>query len=413
MPQGRYGRPVSGQAIDDGSHGRGRPSSVLEVLGAAGKLGLTSFGGPIAHIGYFRDEYVRRRRWLDEDEFADLVGLCQSLPGPASSQLGIAIGMQRAGLAGGLAAWLAFTAPSAVALIALAGVFRTHDVASAGWVQGLKLVAVAVVAHAVSTMWRALVTDRRRAALAIAAALTALLWAIPLAQVVVIVAGAVVGWLVLTAPAAEARRVLGFGVGKRVGVAALSVFGALLVVLPLASLVSESHPVALTDAFYRSGALVFGGGHVVLPLLEARVVGPGWVSQEDFLAGYGAAQAVPGPLFTFAGYLGAVAEPSPNGVAGGALALGGIFLPAFLLVIGTLPFWSELRARPAFLTALAGANAAVVGLLLAALYRPVFTSAVGDAADLAIALAGFVALVLRAPPWAVVVGCVTGGQLFL
>jgi chromate transporter len=321
--------------------------------------------------------------------------------------------MQRAGLAGGLAAWLAFTAPSAIALIALASVFRTHDVADAGWVQGLKLVAVAVVAFAVLTMWRALVTDWRRAVLAIAAAVTALLWTIPFAQVVVIAVGAVIGRLVLSAPGTGARRALGFGVGKRAGVSALAVFAALLVALPLAGRLTESHPLALADAFYRSGALVFGGGHVVLPLLESRVVEPGWVSQQDFLAGYGAAQAVPGPLFTFAGYLGAVEEPSPNGIAGGALAVLAIFLPAFLLVVGTVPFWSVLRSRPAFLTALAGVNAAVVGLLLAALYRPVFTSAVGDALDLGIALAGFGALLLRAPPWAVVVGCVAAGQLLL
>jgi chromate transporter len=252
---------------------------VLEVLGAAGKLGLTSFGGPIAHIGYFRDEYVRRRRWLAEDEFADLVGLCQSLPGPASSQLGIAIGMQRAGLAGGLAAWLAFTAPSAIALIALAGVVRAHDVTDAGWVQGLKLVAVAVVAHAVLAMWRALVTDWKRAALAIAAAATVLLWTSPVAQVAVIAGGAAVGRLLLSAPLAGSRRALDFGVSRRAAVVALGLFGALLLLLPLVGRVSESHSLALADAFYRSGALVFGGGHVVLPLLDARVVDPGWVSQ--------------------------------------------------------------------------------------------------------------------------------------
>lgn len=386
---------------------------MLQVFTAAGKLGLTSFGGPIAHIGYFRDEYVRRRRWLSDDEFADLVGLTQFLPGPASSQLGIAIGMQRAGLLGGLAAWLAFTAPSAVAMIALASVFRTHDVADAGWVLGLKLAAVAVVAHAVVTMWRSLVTDWRRRALAVAAAVTVLLWTIPFAQVVVIAVGGILGWRLLSAPEIGERRVLHFGVTRRVGAIALAVFAALLLILPIAGRATESHPVALTDAFYRSGALVFGGGHVVLPLLESRVVGPGWVSEEDFLAGYGAAQAVPGPLFTFAGYLGAVGEPSPNGVTGGTIALVAIFLPAFLLVIGAVPFWSELRRRPVFLTALAGINAAVVGLLLAALYRPVFISAVGDAADLGVALAGFGALVLRAPPWAVVLGCVLAGQLLL
>ena len=384
------------------------------MFAAAGRLGLTSFGGPIAHIGYFRTEYVSRRRWLSEDEFADLVGLCQFLPGPASSQLGIAIGMLRAGLPGGLAAWLAFTAPSAIAMIALAGVFRTYDVASAGWVQGLKLVAVAVVAHAVLSMWRTLITDRRRAALAVLAATTVLLWTTPFAQVAVIVAGALVGWRLLTVAPNAARRSLEFGVRRRAGVAALSLFAVLLLALPIARQATDEHTVALSEGMYRSGALVFGGGHVVLPLLESQVVPPGWVSEVDFLAGYGAAQAVPGPLFTFAGYLGAVEAPSPNGVSGGTIAVVAIFLPGFLLVIGTLPFWSELRRRTSFLTALAGVNAAVVGLLLAALYRPVFTSGVDTAADLAVALVAFGALVaLRAPPWAVVLGCVAAGQLFL
>lgn len=391
-----------------------RRGGVLEVVLAAGRLGLTSFGGPIAHIGYFRDEYVRRRRWLSEAEFADLVGLTQFLPGPASSQLGIAIGMQRAGVAGGVASWLAFTAPSAVAMIALAGVFRTQDVAEAGWVQGLKLVAVAVVAHAVWSMWRTLVTDRRRAALALLAAATVLAWATPFAQVAVIAAGALVGRLLLSAPELTGRRPLHFGVSRRAGAAVLAVFLALLLALPIARHLTDEHAVALTDGFYRSGALVFGGGHVVLPLLEARVVGPGWVSEDDFLAGYGAAQAVPGPLFTFAGYLGAVEDPSPNGVVGGTVALLAIFLPGFLLVVGALPFWSVLQARTAFLTALGGVNAAVVGILLAALYRPVFTSAVSSATDLALAVAAFGALMyLRAPPWMVVLGCVLAGQLLL
>lgn len=383
------------------------------MFAAAGKLGLTSFGGPIAHIGYFRTEYVSRRRWLSEEEFADLVGLCQFLPGPASSQLGIAIGMLRAGVPGGLAAWLAFTAPSAIAMIALAGVFRTYDVASSGWVQGLKLVAVAVVAHAVLSMWRTLVTDWRRAVLAVLAAATLLLWTTPFAQVAVIGAGALAGWRFLTVPADPARRSLEFGVRRRAGMVALSLSAVLLLALPVARQATDEHSVALTDSMYRSGALVFGGGHVVLPLLESQVVPPGWVSQQDFLAGYGAAQAVPGPLFTFAGYLGAVESPSPNGVPGGTIALVAIFLPSFLLVMGTLPFWSELRRRTSFLTALAGVNAAVVGVLLAALYRPVFTSAVDTATDLAVALVAFAALVaLRAPPWAVVLGCVAAGQLF-
>ena len=397
----------------DASSARGRVGASVEVFLAAGRLGLTSFGGPIAHIGYFRTEYVGRRRWLSEREFTDLVGLCQLLPGPASSQLGIAIGMLRAGIPGGVAAWLAFTAPSAVVMIALAGVFRTQDVAGAGWVQGLKLVAVAVVAHAVYSMWRTLVTDWRRRGLAVLAALVVLLLATPVAQVAVIAGGAAAGRLLLSAPEATGRRALEFGVRRRTGVAALLLFAVLLLGLPLARQATEAHTVALTESMYRSGALVFGGGHVVLPLLESQVVPPGWVSEEDFLAGYGAAQAVPGPLFTFAGYLGAVETPSPNGVAGGTIALLAIFLPAFLLVIGTLPFWSDLRRRTSFLTALAGINAAVVGLLLAALYRPVFTSAVDGPLDLAVALGALAALLLRASPWTVVLACVVVGQLVL
>ena len=392
----------------------GRPRRLAEVLLAAGRLGLTSFGGPVAHIGYFRSEYVVRRRWLDEEEFADLVGLCQLLPGPASSQLGIAIGMQRAGILGGLAGWLAFTAPSAVALVALAGLFRTHDVSGAGWVQGLKIVAVAVVAHAVWGMWRTLVTDRKRVALALLAALTVLVWTAPFAQVVVIAAGAILGWRLLSAAPVAGRRMLRFGVSRRAGAAALAVFATLLLALPVASRATDDHAVDLAESFYRSGALVFGGGHVVLPLLESQVVPPGWVSEEDFLAGYGAAQAVPGPLFTFAGYLGAAAGPSPNGVAGGTIALLAIFLPAFLLVVGTLPFWSDLRRLTPVLAAFAGINAAVVGVLLAALYRPVLTTAVDGAADAILAVAALLALlVLRAPPVAIVAGCALAGQLFL
>jgi chromate transporter len=387
----------------------------LEVLLVAGRLGLTSFGGPVAHIGYFRNEYVRRRRWLSEEDFGDLVGLCQFLPGPSSSELGIAIGMLRAGLLGGIAAWVAFTAPSAAALILVARLFRNHNLATAGWVHGLKLVAVAVVAQAVWSMWRTLAPDARRTALALLAALTVLLWTAPIAQVVVIAAGALVGWRLLApAPGATGRTHVHFGVSRRAGAVLLVLFAALLVALPLARRATEAHTVALTDSFYRSGALVFGGGHVVLPLLQSQVVPPGWVSQQDFLAGYGAAQAVPGPLFTFAAYLGAVERPSPTGVAGGMIALLAIFLPAFLLVIGTLPFWSGLRRRTSFLTALAGVNAAVVGLLLAALYRPVFTSAVNSVGDLAVAAVALGALViLRLPPWVVVVGCALAGQFLL
>jgi chromate transporter len=385
------------------------------VFIVAGRLGLTSFGGPIAHIGYFQREYVARRRWLSETDFADLVGLCQFLPGPASSQLGIAIGMLRAGPLGGFAAWLAFTAPSAIAMLALAAFFRGNDLSQSGWVQGLQLVAVAVVAQAVLSMWRTLAPDRLRSAIVLVAAVSLLLWTDPFAQVVVLAGGALLGWRLLTAPAAAAGRFqLSFGISRRVGIACLTLFAALLLALPLTRQASDSHTIALTDSFYRSGALVFGGGHVVLPLLESEVVPPDWVSEEDFLAGYGAAQAVPGPLFTFAAYLGSVAEPEPNGVTGGTIALLAIFLPAFLLVFGTIPLWSDLRRHTSVLAALGGVNAAVIGLLLAALYDPVFTSAVGSPLELAVALAAVTALVvIGTPPWVVVVGCLLAGQLLL
>jgi chromate transporter len=393
----------------------GRNARALEVFIVAGRLGLTSFGGPIAHIGYFQREYVARRRWLSETDFADLVGLCQFLPGPASSQLGIAIGMLRAGPLGGFAAWLAFTAPSAIAMLALAAFFRGNDLSQSGWVQGLQLVAVAVVAQAVLSMWRTLAPDRLRSAIVLVAAVSLFLWTDPFAQVVVLAGGALLGWRLLTAPAAAAGRFqLSFGISRRVGIACLTLFAALLLALPLTRQASDSHTIALTDSFYRSGALVFGGGHVVLPLLESEVVPPDWVSEEDFLAGYGAAQAVPGPLFTFAAYLGSVAEPEPNGVTGGTIALLAIFLPAFLLVFGTIPLWSDLRRYTSVLAALGGVNTAVIGILLAALYDPVFTSAVGSPLELAVALAAVTALVvIGTPPWVVVVGCLLAGQLLL
>jgi chromate transporter len=393
----------------------GSPRRALEVLLVAGRLGLTSFGGPIAHIGYFREEYVARRKWVAEDDFANLVGLCQTLPGPASSQLGIAIGMLRAGPLGGLAAWVGFTLPSAIALVIFAEAVSGRDIGAAGWVHGLKLVAVAVVAQAVWSMARTLTPDRGRQALALAGALTVLLWTAPVAQIVVIVAGGIVGWWLLPAPAERsARPPLEFGVSRRTALIAVMCFVALLGVLPVLRHATGSHAVATVDSFYRSGALVFGGGHVVLPLLQSQVVHPGWVTNGDFLAGYGAAQAVPGPLFTFAAYLGAVQTPSPNGVAGASLALVAIFLPAFLLVIGVAPFWSALQRRSGLLTAMAGINAAVVGLLLAALYRPVFTSAVLEPRDFAVALGAFGLLaVWRLPPWAVVLTCALVGELWL
>jgi chromate transporter len=390
--------------------GDGRLRAVLEVLAVATRLGLTSFGGPVAHLGYFRSEYVVRRRWVDEQTYADLVALCQFLPGPASSQLGIAIGILRAGLLGGVAAWIGFTLPSAVALVLFGLGIRGLDLSDAGWLHGLKVAAVAVVAQAVWGMGRALCPDRERVTIAILAALVVSAWPTAGGQVLVIVLAGVIGLRLFPgsgeASAPRVRVVL----GRRLGLAALAVFFALLVASPVLRYLLPAQPIAVFDSFYRAGALVFGGGHVVLPLLQAEVVPPGWVSNEQFLAGYGAAQAVPGPLFTFAAYLGAVMGPRPNGWAGASLALAAIFLPAFLLVVGALPFWDALRARPAFQAALRGINAAVVGLLLAALYHPVWTSAIHTTSDFALALAAFGLLAWwRLPPWLVVAFAAAGG----
>ncbi|HZS85787.1 MAG TPA: chromate efflux transporter [Stellaceae bacterium] len=382
---------------------RGRASS-LEVFLVFLRLGLTSFGGPVAHLGYFRAELVERRRWLDEAAYLDIVALCQFLPGPASSQTGIALGALRAGLAGGLAAWLGFTMPSAVAMIAFAyGVGALGDVAGAPWLHGLKIVAVAVVAQALWGMARNLCPDKERASLAVGAALLAL--AVPSAagQIGAIALGGLIGWRWLRAAPAVGGGTAAVRIGRPLAIGALLLFFALLFGLPLVAAGSGDHAAALLSSFYRSGALVFGGGHVVLPLLQKAVVPPGWVGNDAFLAGYGAAQAVPGPLFTFAAYLGAVMEPAPNGWLGGLLCLGAIYLPSFLLLVGLLPFWSALRRRSAAQSALRGINAAVVGLLLAALYTPVWTSAIAGPGDFALGLVAFVLLALwRVPPWIVV-----------
>ncbi|MFG1282113.1 chromate efflux transporter [Xanthobacter autotrophicus] len=386
------------------------PGSTGEVFGAFLKLGLTSFGGPVAHLGYFRDELVLRRRWMDDAAYGDLVALCQFLPGPASSQLGFALGLLRGGgLLGGLAAWAGFTLPSAIALTACA-LGAASLAGTDGVLHGLKLVAVAVVAQAVWGMTRTLTPDRARAGIALAALALVVFAGSALGQVAAIALGALAG-LVLCAEAAPARGdvpgpepALAVPLSRRTGALLLALFAGLLVVPPVIAAASGIQGLALFDAFYRSGALVFGGGHVVLPLLQAEVVAPGWVSASTFLAGYGLAQAVPGPLFTFAAYLGAAMGPEPNGIAGAAIALGAIFLPGLLLVTGVLPFWDQLRRRTRAQAAMRGANAAVVGLIGAALYSPVFTGAVFDAPDFVAAVAGFLLLtVWRVPPLAVVV----------
>jgi chromate transporter len=387
--------------------------SWFEVLRAFLKLGLTSFGGPVAHLGYFRAEFVARRAWLAEPAYADLVALCQFLPGPASSQVGIGIGLMRAGVPGALAAWTGFTLPSALAMVLFAyGVERFAGAAGGGWLHGLKIAAVAVVAQAVWGMAQSLAPDRERATMAVLATIVALMIPTAWGQIGAIVLGAVAGLIVLPRTPAPPGSDLVVPIGRAFALACLVVFFVLLIGLPLLAAATHNHALELAASFYRSGSLVFGGGHVVLPLLQASVVPPGWISDDAFLAGYGAAQAVPGPLFTFSAYLGAAMAPPPNGWLGAIICLLAVFLPSFLLVFGALPFWARLRERPAAQTALRGVNAAVVGLLLAALYKPVWTSAIGRPADFALGVTAFLLLAMwRTPPWLVVVLAAVAGQL--
>ncbi len=390
---------------------RGSP---LEVFLVFLKLGLTSFGGPIAHLGYFRDEAVGRRKWIDDAGFADLVALCQFLPGPASSQVGFSLGVLRGnGLIGGLAAWLGFTMPSAVILFSFAlGASAFTGSGAQGILHGLKLVAVAVIADAIRGMAKSLTPDRTRAGIALAAVAVVVFAGGSSGQIGAIALGAVAGLGLCRGEASAQPGNLRFPVSRRSGAIALVLFAAFFALPPLAAGMTGFHALALFDAFYRSGALVFGGGHVVLPLLQAEVVAPGWAANETFLAGYGLAQAVPGPLFTFAAYLGAVMGPAPNGLAGSIIALVAIFLPGLLLGYGMLPFWDALRLRPAAQAAMRGANAAVVGILAAALYDPVWTNSVLSPPDFALALAGFLLLsVWKVQPWIVVLALAAGGML--
>jgi chromate transporter len=395
-----------------------RASAAPEVLAVFLKLGLTCFGGPIAHLGYFRREFVERRRWLDDETFTDLVGLCQFLPGPASSQVGFSIGLLRAGWLGGLAAWFGFTLPSVLLLLGFAALAPDlGGPVGLGLVHGLKLVAVAVVAQAVWDMARRLCPDQRRAAIALIAIAVLGILTTVYAQLIVIALGAVLGLaLCQQTTSSDTRRVPQHGheirVSRTVGALALILFGVLLLGLPALVGLHAGQAVKVFEAFYRSGALVFGGGHVVLPLLQQQTVATGWISPNDFLAGYGAAQAVPGPLFTFAAYLGWMMTEAPNHWTGALLATVGIFLPGLLLVLAALPHWQALRARPSMAAMLAGVNAAVVGLLASALYSPVWTSAVLSELDFAIAAIGFFLLTRwKAPPLAVVVLCALAGMV--
>jgi chromate transporter len=386
-----------------------REGSALEVFFTFLKLGLTSFGGPIAHIGYFREEIVVRRRWVDDATYTDLVALCQFLPGPASSQVGFSLGLIRARYWGALAAWTGFTLPSAVLMTAFAyGAGELSSPIGLGVLHGLKLAAVAIVAQAVWGMAGTLCPDRPRASIACVAAVIILFGNSSTAQIAVILLGGIAGFWLCRASATTVERPLGIPVSRRVGIVSLVAFFALLTVLPI--LGTRSQGIELFDAFYRSGALVFGGGHVVLPLLNKAFVTPGWVSQDAFLAGYGAAQAVPGPLFTFAAYLGAVGKLSPHGIAGAALGIAGIFLPGILILLGTLPFWDTFRQRIGAQAVMRGVNAAVVGLLGAALYSLLWVNSVRSPGDFALALTGFVLLIVwRAPPLLVVILGALGG----
>jgi chromate transporter len=386
--------------------------SVVEVFVAALRLGLTSFGGPVAHIGYFQDEYVKRRRWVDEETFADLVALSQSLPGAASSKLGMSIGMIRAGLPGGIAAWLGFTLPSALVMILFAIGAGSLGTRAEGWLHGLQVVAVAVVALAVWTMAGKLAPDLPRGAIAIGAAVVALVLPSRVTIVAIILVAAAIGLLFLWVEGVPrpTGRLVTFGRGPAIAAAVL--FVVLLVGLPVASQVSGSHAVALVDSTYRAGALVFGGGQVVLPLLQPDVVGPGWLTQEQALAGFGAAQAMPGPLFTYGAYVGAAAASEPNGFLGGVIGLLGIFAPSFLIVVATMPSFGAIRSNAHVQAMLRGVNAAVVGILLAALYDPLWTSSISSPIDCSLLLVSFGLLVLaKLPPWLVVVATAAGGAL--
>ncbi|USK74408.1 chromate transporter [Peribacillus frigoritolerans] len=390
------------------NHKKSDFKSLLEILLVSTRLGLTSFGGPVAHLGYFHNEYIQRRKWMDEKSYADLVALCQFLPGPASSQVGIGIGVMRAGVLGGIVSFLGFTLPSVIALIIFALILQGLNIGDTGWIHGLKIVAVAVVAHAILGMAQKLTPDLKRKALALFALVVTLLWQTTFTQVGAIVISAIIGFILYKQHAESDDSRIHFPISRGFAVICLSLFFGLLILLPILREVTSLSWIAMFDSFYRSGSLVFGGGHVVLPLLEREFVPTDWLSEEAFLAGYGAAQAVPGPLFTFAAYLGAVMD----GWQGGLLATIAIFLPAFLLILGTLPFWDSLRRKPKIKGALMGMNAAVVGILISAFYQPIWTSSILAPIDFAFAAILFSMLVYwKLPPWIIVVTGAIGGSL--
>jgi len=389
---------------------KSKAGALLEVMTVSFKLGLTSFGGPIAHLAYFHNEYIERRKWMDERSYADLVALCQFLPGPASSQVGIGIGVIRAGLLGGIIAWLGFTLPSVMLLVAFAMLLQSFGFGEIGWIHGLKLAAVAIVAQAVFSMGQKLAASQSKATIAICSASVVLLWQTALTQVLIIAAAGCAGLLLYRQTAAPQQQQLNIPISRAFAVCCISLFLLLLIALPLVSQYVQWDWLILVDSFYRAGSLVFGGGHVVLPLLEQELVPSGLINESDFLAGYGAAQAVPGPLFTFASYLGAMM----NGLTGAVVATIAIFLPAFLLVLGALPFWNQLRENAKMQGALHGMNAAVVGILLAALYDPIWTTTITAPADFVVAALLFVLLVFwKLPPWVIVIASMLAGTVLM
>lgn len=382
--------------------------TLLEILLVSSKLGITSFGGPIAHLGYFHEEYVRKRKWLDEQLYAELVALCQFLPGPASSQVGIGIGVIRGGLLGGILSFVGFTSPSVILLILFGYMLKSFDIAQTGWIHGMKIVAVAVVAHALVGMAQKLTPDNKRKLVAIIALVVNLFWQTALTQISIILLSAITGIFLYKQSENHLNSELKFPITRRLGLICLVLFFGFIIILPILRGMTSMQWIAIFDSFYRSGSLVFGGGHVVLPLVEREFVPTGWLNKEEFLAGYGAAQAVPGPLFTFAAYIGTVM----NGLKGGLLATFSIFLPAFLLIIGTLPFWNSIRRHPSVVGALMGVNAAVVGILIAAFYQPIWTSSIFTSKDFAFASILFSMLAYwKLPPWVVVLTGAIGGWL--
>lgn len=399
---------IGGLSLEKAKHLKKR-NTFLEILLISTKLGFTSFGGPVAHLGYFHDEYVRRRKWLDEKSYADLVALCQFLPGPASSQVGIGIGILRGGLLGGIISFLGFTLPSVIALIIFASLIEGLSLGNTGWIHGLKIVAVTIVAHAILGMAKNLTPDLKRQTIALFALVLTLIWQSVFSQVGIIILSAVTGYFLYKQQTMQQGQTeVTFPISKRVASVSLALFFCLLLLLPIIREVFTYPWIAIFDSFYRSGSLVFGGGHVVLPLLEREFVPGGWLSEEAFLAGYGATQAVPGPMFTFAAYIGTVL----NGWGGGLLATFSIFLPAFLLIVGTLPYWNSLRKNPKIQGALMGVNAAVVGILIAAFYHPIWTSSILHASDFAFAAILFSMLVYwKLPSWIIVITGVVGGML--